>query len=88
MSDKDFWTEVYLHAVKECISKHCDDVDSLEKFEAKNVDIDEHFECHCGYLADMALEYCKERMKTFAEESKKDIKKKEENNRKNQESFR
>ena len=88
MSDKDFWTEVYLHAVKECITKHCSDIDSLEAFEAKNVDIDEHFECHCGYLADMALEHYKERMKTFAEESKKDIKKKEENNRKNKESFR
>ena len=88
MSDKDFWTEVYLHAVKECITKYCGDIDSLEKFEAKNVNIDEHFECHCGYLADMALVHYKEKMKTFAEDSKKDIKKKEEIKEKTKQLFR
>ena len=78
MSDKDFWTEVYLHAVKECITKHCGDIDLLDKFGAKYVNIDEHFECHCGYLADMALKYYKEKMKSFAKEAKIDIKKKDE----------
>lgn len=88
MSDKDFWTEVYLRAVKECITKHCGDMDSLENFEAKNVNIDEHFECHCGYLADMALEHYKEKMKSFAKEAKIDIKKKEEIKESNKQRFK
>ena len=88
MTDKDFWTEVYLHAVKESITKYCGDIESLDKFEAKNVNIDEYFECHCGYLADMALKYYKEKMKSFAKEAKIDIKKKEEIKENNKQRFK
>ena len=77
MSDKEFWTEVYLHAVKQFITKYALTGESLDNFEKKQIDISEHFECHCGYLADMALEGFKDKMKDFAQEAKEDIKKKE-----------
>jgi len=66
MSDKDFWTEVYLHMIKK-IDPTCNYNQSEDGFINR-----------CVYISDEATKCFKEKMKSFAKEAKTDIKKKEE----------